>query len=134
MSNWLLKSDPEDYSFADLEREKKTVWDGVRNNLALIHLRSIRKEDVVFIYHTGSEKQIVGEAIVTSDPYPDPKLHDNRYVVVEIQLRRRLKNPVSLEQIKSLKEFEKFDLVRLPRLSVMPVDERTWRKIVELSR
>ena len=81
-----MKSEPEEYSYADLERDKSTVWDGVRNNLALKHLRSIRKGDLAFIYHTGTEKQIVGETDVISNPYPDPKLHDSRYVVVEIRL------------------------------------------------
>lgn len=129
----MLKSDPDDYSYDNLERDKKAVWDGIANNLALQNLRSVKRGDLTFIYHTGSERQIIGIADVTSNPYPDPNLDNERFVVIDVIAKRRLRNYVTLEQIKSRKEFKNFDLVRLPRLSVMPVDKTTWMKLLELS-
>jgi predicted RNA-binding protein with PUA-like domain len=131
---WLLKSDPETYSFSDLEREGRTRWDGVSNNLALKHLRSIRKGDTALIYHTGEERALVGTAEVMSDPYPDPNLKDPRLVVVDLKVGRRLPRSVPLDEIKREPGFENFDLVRLPRLSVMPVSEAQWQELMRLSR
>jgi len=88
---------------------------------------------MAFIYHTGNEKQIVGIAEITSDPYPDPKEKNRRLVVVEIAPRKRLRSPVPLEKLKSLKEFRGHELVRLPRLSVIPIDADRWRKVLELA-
>lgn len=130
---WLLKTEPSEYSYDDLEKSGKTVWDGVTNNLALKHLRSIKKGDSAFIYHTGEEKQVVGIAEVVSEPYPDPKKKP-KLTVVDIKPKQRLKKPITLAEIKALKEFSSFDLVRLPRLSVMPVDKAKWDKILELSK
>src|SRR5882724_2391563 len=95
---WLLKTEPSTYSFTDLEREKRAVWDGVSNALALKHLRSMRRGDLTFIYHTGNEKQIVGIAEVTSNPYPDPKENDPKLVVVDLAPRGRLPRPVTLAE------------------------------------
>lgn len=129
-NHWLLKTEPSTYSFADLKRDKHAVWDGVSNALALKHLRSMKRGDLVFIYHTGDEKQIVGVAEVTSDPYADPKEKDPRLVVVDLKPRERLKRPVTLAEVKALREYRDFELVRMGRLSVMPVSEERWKKLV----
>jgi predicted RNA-binding protein with PUA-like domain len=122
-AKWLLKSDPEEYSFDDLLRDKGTVWDGVSNNLALKHLRTIRCGDLAFIYHSGQERAVVGVAEIRRDPYPDPKQQDPRRIVVELQAKEKLLRPVTLAEIKKHSALKGFDLVRLPRLSVMPVKD-----------
>jgi predicted RNA-binding protein with PUA-like domain len=132
-AKWLFKSDPEHYSFADLQRDGRTVWDGVSNNLALKHLRSARGGDLVLIYHTGSEKALVGIAEVTGDPYPDPKQSDARLVVVDIKFLQALPQTVSLAEIKQDASLRDFDLVRLPRLSVMPVSDVQWKALTKLA-
>lgn len=124
---WLFKTEPDEYSFDDLEREQQTVWDGVSNNLALKHLREVRLGDEVLIYHTGNERAIVGLAQVVSDPYPDPQENDEKLVVVNLRPTRRLVRPLTLDEIKGLDELRDFDLVRLPRLSVVPVSPEQWR-------
>src|SRR5271168_4822307 len=111
-NHWLLKTEPSTYSYADLERDKKAVWDGVSNALALKHLRSMKKGDSAFVYHTGDEKQIVGVADVTSDAYPDPKEKDARLVVVDLKPRQRMSGP-TLAQVKADSEFRDFELVRM---------------------
>jgi len=131
---WLFKSDPETYSFRDLEREGKTVWDGVSNNLALKHLRSVGKGDSVLIYHTGEERAIVGVAEVLSVAYPDPKQKDPRLVVVDIKAVKSLRRPVSLDEIKQQPSLKDFALVRLPRLSVMPVSDSQWTELLALAK
>lgn len=131
---WLFKSDPETYSLSDLEREGKTVWDGVSNNLALKHLRSVRKGDSVLIYHTGEERAVVGIAEVLSDAYPDPKQKDPRLAVVDVKAVKRLRRPVSLDEIKKQAALKDFALVRLPRLSVMPVSESQWKELLALAK
>jgi predicted RNA-binding protein with PUA-like domain len=131
-NHWLLKTEPSTYSFDDLERDKRAVWDGVSNALALKHLRSMKRGDLAFIYHTGDEKQIVGIAEVTSDPYPDPKEKDARLVVVDLKPRERLPRPVTLSEVKADVEFRDFELVRMGRLSVMPVSEERWKKLVKM--
>jgi predicted RNA-binding protein with PUA-like domain len=133
MALWLLKTEPTDYSYADLERDRKTVWDGVSNNLALKNLRAMKKGDKVLIYYTGDEKQLVGMATVVSDPYPDPKEGDPRLVVVDVRPSGLLDRPVTLAEIKQDKALKSFDLVRLPRLSVVPVSEEQWAKLLKLS-
>ena len=132
-AKWLFKSDPDTYSFADLERDGRTVWDGVSNNLALKHLRSARRGDQALIYHTGDEKAVVGLAEVVSDAYADPKQKDPRLVAVDLEARERLARPVSLDEIKKQAALKNFDLVRLPRLSVMPVSEAQWNAIMKLA-
>ena len=131
---WLFKSDPETYSLSDLEREGKAVWDGVSNNLALKHLRNVRRGDSVLIYHTGQERAVVGIAEVLSDAYPDPKRNDSRLVVVDIKAVKRLRRPVSLDEIKKQASLKDFALVRLPRLSVMPVSEHQWEQLLALAK
>ena len=133
-ARWLFKSDPDTYSFFDLERDRETVWDGVSNNLALKHLRSARKGDSVLIYHTGDQKAIVGLAEVASDPYPDPKQKDPRLAVVDLAARQRLARPVTLDEIKKQVALKSFELVRLPRLSVMPVSDAQWNTIMKLAK
>ncbi len=129
---WLFKTEPAEYSFADLEREKKTVWDGVSNNLALKNLREVRLGDEILIYHSGDEKAIVGIAEAISDAYPDPKENDERVVVVNIKPKRRLSQPLTLAKIKASGELSDFDLVRLPRLSIMPVSDQHWEILADL--
>lgn len=124
MSRWLLKTDPDTYSLADLQREKSTNWDGVRNAQAIIHLRAMRRGDEVLIYHTGSDKCIMGLAEVARDPGPDP--NDETATMVGIKFRGTLSNPIPLADIKADKRFAKFDLVRNSRLSVMPVPDEMW--------
>ena len=133
MSLWLLKTEPNTYSFADLTRDKKTTWDGITNNTALMHIRAMKKGDRVLIYHTGDERQAVGIAEVSSDPYPDPKAKNPKIVVFDIKPKQLLKHPVSLDAIKTDKTFEGFDLLRIGRLSVVPVPEKMWKRIEELS-
>lgn len=133
MNLWLFKQEPESYSYADLESDKKTLWDGVANNLALKHLRKVSKGDKVYFYHTGKEKSVVGEMIVSEGPKQDPKSDDPRLVVVEVIPSKRLKNPVSLNRIKEDSFFVEWELVRIPRLSVMPVTKAQWNRIQELS-
>lgn len=135
MSNkWLFKSDPEHYSYQDLAKDKKTVWDGISNNLALKHLRGVRWGDGVMIYHSGGERAVVGLAEVLSDPYPDPKKKEARLVVVDIAACGTLARSVGLDEIKEHAEMKDFLLVRLPRLSVMPVSEKQWKVLLALSK
>lgn len=131
---WLLKSDPDTYSFADLERDGQTRWDGVSNNLALKHLRSIHKGDTALIYQTGDDKAVVGLAEVLTDPYPDPNQKDARLVVVDLKAGKRLARPVPLDEIKRQPALKDLDLVRLPRLSVMPVSEAHWKALLDLAK
>jgi predicted RNA-binding protein with PUA-like domain len=133
-NKWLFKSDPEHYSYQDLARDKKTVWDGISNNLALKHLRDVRRGDKVMIYHSGGERAVVGLAEVLSDPYPDPKKKEPRLVVVDIAVREKLARPVGLDEIKKQPAMKDFHLVRLPRLSVMPVSEEQWKALLALAR
>jgi predicted RNA-binding protein with PUA-like domain len=134
MSLWLLKTEPSTYSLNDLEREKKAVWDGVSNSLALKHIRDMKKGDSAFVYHSGEEKSIVGVAEIVSDPYPDPKQKNPKLAVIEIKFTERLKGPVPLAAIKARKEFADFALVRMSRLSVMPVTSAQWKSILAMSR
>jgi predicted RNA-binding protein with PUA-like domain len=120
---WLFKTEPSAYSFGRLLEEGRTTWDGVKNPLALKHLSAIRRGDSIFVYHTGGEKAVVGRARAVSDAYPDPKGRDARLWVVDVEASEALPNPVTLAAIKANRELAGFDLVRLPRLSVMPVDE-----------
>jgi len=133
MAKWLFKTEPSTYSFDDLSREKTTVWEGVKNPTALIHLRSMRKGDQVIIYHTGNERSAVGYASVVSNPYADPKAKNEKIVVVDLKAGKRLANPVTLDQIKSDKTFAGFDLIRIGRLSIVPVPDAMWKRIEELS-
>jgi len=130
---WILKTEPTTYGYADLERARTAVWDGVTNNLALKHLRAMRRGDEVLIYHTGDEKAVVGVAAVVSEPYPDPKKKDVKLVVVDLKAQRGLARPVSLAEIKADKAFADLALVRMGRLSVMPVAAAQWHRLLKLA-
>ncbi|MBI3650155.1 MAG: EVE domain-containing protein [Acidobacteria bacterium] len=130
---WLLKSDPEEYGFDDLIKDGSAVWDGVTNNLALQNLRQMKKGDVILIYHTGAEKALVGLATATSNPYPDPKANNEKLVVIDLKPNKRVNRPVTLSAIKALPEFADFALVKLPRLSVMPVNPKQYQRLAELA-
>ncbi len=130
---WLLKTEPSDYSYADLNRDGKTVWDGVSNNLALKHLRNMKAGDWAFLYHTGKERALVGIAEVISDPYPDPKKSDTKLAVVDVKAKEELPQSVSLAEVKADSEFSDFPLVRLPRLSVMPVTPPQWNRLLAMA-
>ena len=132
MADWLFKEEPTHFNFADLQREGRTVWDGVSNSLARKNLRQMRKGDRAFFYHTGKEKAIVGEMRVVGDPRMDPNADDPKEVLVEVEAVRLLPHPVSLARIKNDPLLAGWDLVRLPRLSVLPVTEEQWRRIQEM--
>jgi predicted RNA-binding protein with PUA-like domain len=134
MAKWLLKTEPDSYSWDDLVRDKKATWDGVSNALALKHIRSMKKGDLALIYHTGNEKQIMGVAEVTSNAYPNPKEADERIAVVDLKPKSKLKNPVTLEMIKSDPAFKEWELVRISRLGVMPVPDAMWKRLEKLSQ
>jgi predicted RNA-binding protein with PUA-like domain len=131
---WLVKQEPTSYSFETLEKEGKAVWDGVHNNLALKHINGMKKGDQAFFYHSGDEKQIVGILEVISNPYPNPKEKDKRFVVVDVKHKKRLKRPVTLAEIKKEKKFKDWELLRISRLSVMPVPKEIWDEILEKSQ
>jgi len=134
---WLVKqepSGPRGYNFSTLQKEKTTVWDGVHNNLALKHMRNMKKGDIVLYYHTGDERQAVGIMTVTSNPYPNPEEDNERFVVVDVKYKKQLDNSVSLEQMKKEKSFKNWELLRISRLSVMPVPKTIWDKIIHLSK
>ncbi len=133
MARFLVKTEPSTYSFANLQRDKRTVWDGVSNPVALKHLATIRKGDTVVVYHTGDEKQAVGLAVAASDPYPDPKLGDPKRLVVQLAADRLLPGPVTLAQVKADAVLKGTELARLPRLSVMPFDEAQYQRLLKLA-
>ncbi len=134
MSYFLLKTEPTVYSFDDLVRDGGTVWDGVTNNLALKNLRTAKVGDTCMIYHSGDEKAAVGIAKVSRAAYPDPKEKDEKLVVINIKAVGKFKKPVTLAELKNRRELKDFKLVRIPRLSVMPVPEDIWKLIVRLSK
>ncbi|MBI2988862.1 MAG: EVE domain-containing protein [Deltaproteobacteria bacterium] len=130
---WLFKTEPSAYSFQQLQKDKRAVWDGVKNNLALKHLSGIKKGDEVLIYHTGDEKAAVGIARALSGAYPDPGKKDPKLLVVEIEAVKALCRSVTLSEMKANPKLGKFDLLRLPRLSVMPVSDEQWKTIEEMA-
>jgi predicted RNA-binding protein with PUA-like domain len=130
---WILKTDADSYPFDHLERERRTVWDGVTNALALKHIRSMAPGDAAFIYHSNVGKELVGLARITSAPYPDPKRQDPTLVVVDLEADRRLPKPVSLAAIKADPEFSELALVRMSRLSVIPVPAEQWKKLLQMA-
>ena len=134
MANWLFKTEPGDYSYADLERDGGTVWDGIGNNWALKNLREVKTGDRALIYHTGKDKAVMGAAKVTSDPYPDPELDDPKMVVVDIEPVQAWNNPVKLADIKADPAFADFMLVKFSRLSVLPVPAKMWKRLETMGR
>lgn len=133
MAYWLLKTEPDSYSYSDLATEGSTVWDGVNNPLALKHLRTMVIGDLALIYHTGKERQVVGLAEIVSQPYADPALNDAKRTVVDVRAVKTVKQPVTLAQIKQDSFFTEFDLLRLPRLSVVPVSKSYWQRLMQLA-
>jgi predicted RNA-binding protein with PUA-like domain len=131
--NWLFKEEPTHYSYDDLVRDGKTSWTGVRNPLAQKHLRSVNKGDRVFFYHTGDVKAVVGIAKATGAAYPDPADKSGKLYAVDIAPVKKLKQPVTLASIKADKSFASFPLVRMARLSVMPVSDDEWARIEKMS-
>jgi predicted RNA-binding protein with PUA-like domain len=129
---WIVKTEPSTYSYDDLERQKKAVWDGVKNNLALKHLRQMKPGDGVLVYHTGDEKAVVGVAEVTSEAYPDPKQKDPKLAVVDLKADGRLPQPVPLAEIKKDRAFADLGLVRMGRLSVMPASPEQFKRLLKL--
>ena len=131
--NWLMKEEPTHYSFDDLVRDGKTSWTGVRNPLAQKHLRSIAKGDRIFFYHTGDEKSVVGIARAAGAPYPDPADASGKLYAVDVAPVKKLPSPVTLKAIKADKSFASFPLVRMARLSVMPVTDDEWERIESMA-
>ncbi len=133
MNYWILKTEPSTYSFDDLLKGKTTTWDGVKNPFALRNIRSMKPGDPILIYHSTVGKCIVGLAEVISDPYPDPKKKDQRLVVVDIRGIRKTAKEVSLSEIKASGHFADLKLVRVPRLSVIPVSAEHWKRLMKMA-
>ena len=129
---WLFKEEPTHYSFEDLVKDGKTSWSGVKNPLAQKHLRQVRKGDRIFYYHTGDEKSVVAIAKAVSDAYSDPKDKSGKLVTVDVAPVKKLPRPVTLAEIKAKAAFKDFPLVRISRLSVMPVSEKEWSEIEKM--
>ena len=132
--NWLFKEEPTHYGYGELVGDGRTQWSGVRNPLAQKHLRSIKKGDRIFYYHTGNEKAVVGIAAAVTDAYPDPSDKAGKLFVVDIVPQKKLPRPVTLAEIKANRGFAQFPLTRIPRLSVMPVSDREWAEIEKLAK
>ncbi len=129
MAYWLMKQEPDSYSYDDLARDEQTLWDGITNALALKHLRSCQAGDLAFYYHTGKEKAIVGVMEILGPAVPDPKLDDLKLVVVPVRAVRKFSKPVPLSAIKAEPLFADWELIRISRLSVMPCSEERWKAI-----
>jgi predicted RNA-binding protein with PUA-like domain len=132
--HWLFKEEPTHYSYDDFVKDGGTTWSGVKNPVAQRHLHAVKKGDWIFYYHTGDEKQIVGVAKATSDAYDDPKDSSGKSAVVDVAPVRKLKRPVTLKEIKADQLFRDFPLVRISRLSVMPVTDAEWSRIEKMSQ
>ncbi len=131
--HWILKTEPSEYAFSDLVRDGRTRWEGISNAVALKHLRSMLEGDDALIYHTGKEKSLIGLARVVSAPYPDPSGKDPRLVVVDLQAGKALPRQLSLAEIKADPAFQDLGLVRLPRLSVVPVGPEQWTRLLKMA-
>lgn len=132
MSKWLVKSEPEVYSWDQLMKDKKTRWDGIRNYAARLHLRAMKKGDEIFFYHSNKGTEIVGIAAVLKEAYPDPTSEDPAWSAIDIKPVMKLKNPVTLDQIKKEKKLAAMALVRISRLSVQPVSDEEWQIIMKM--
>jgi predicted RNA-binding protein with PUA-like domain len=130
-NGWLFKEEPTSYSYDALVKDRKATWSGVKNPLAQKHLRGVRKGDRIFYYHTGNEKAVVGIARALTDAYPDPADKTGKASVVDVAPEKKLDRPVTLAEIKADRRFATFPLTRLPRLSVMPVTDEEWERILE---
>jgi predicted RNA-binding protein with PUA-like domain len=133
MAYWLVKSEPSAYSWDQLQQDKQTVWSGVRNYAARLHLRAMKKGDEVFFYHSNEGTEIVGIAKIVKEAYQDPTTDDDRWVAVDLKPIRRLKNAVSLNDIKADKRLTEMALVRIGRLSVQPVTDKEWKIVLGLA-
>ena len=132
--NWLFKEEPSNYNFDALARDGRTSWTGVKNPLAQKHLKSVKKGDRIFFYHTGDEKAVVGICRAAGPPYPDPADRLGKLYAVDVEPVKKLKMPVPLSAIKADRRFAELPLTRMPRLSVMPISDEDWDAIVEMSR
>lgn len=133
MARWLLKTEPDCYAWDQFVKDKKTVWDGITNATALKHIRTMKKGDAALIYHTGDERAAVGIAEIVSDPYADPNEEDERLVVFDLKPKKKLEQPVTLSEIKADPAFAGWDLLRISRLSVVPVPDAMWKRIEQLA-
>jgi predicted RNA-binding protein with PUA-like domain len=133
MARWLVKSEPSVYSWDQLAKDKKTSWDGIRNYASRLHLRTMKKADEVFFYHSNEGMEIVGIAVVAKESYQDPTTEDDRWCSVELKALRKLKLPVALTKIRENKKLNKMALVRIGRLSVQPVTDEEWNEIISMS-
>jgi predicted RNA-binding protein with PUA-like domain len=133
MAYWLVKSEPSVYSWEQFEKDKETVWSGVRNYAARLHLRGMKKGDQVLYYHSNEGLEIVGIAKVTKEAYQDPTTDDDRWVAVDLKPLRRLKHPVSMDRIKEDPRLKEMALVRISRLSVQPVSDEEWKVVMSLA-
>ena len=133
MAHWLIKSEPSVYSWDQFVKDKKTFWDGVRNFAARIHLRSMKKGEEVFFYHSNEGMEIVGIATVLKEAYPDPSTDDTNWVAVDFKPSKKLKTPVSLVQMKADKRLANMALIRIGRLSVSPVSDEEWNIIMQMA-
>ncbi len=131
---WLAKQEPSSYNLETLKKDKKTVWDGVHNNLALKHINNMNKGDQIMFYHSGDQKQIVGIMEVISKPYPNPDEENKRFVVVDVKFKSQFIKSVSLSELKKQKKFQNWELLRISRLSVMPVPKSIWDSIIKMSK
>lgn len=132
MAYWLMKSEPESYSWSDLVRDGGTEWDGVRNNAARLHLKAMKKGDEAFFYHSMSDKAVVGIMRIAREAQPDPK--DNDWVSVRVEPVKALDRAVTLAEIKGEPRLSKMELIRQSRLSVAPVRDDEWKVVLELAR
>ena len=133
MKYWLLKSEPEAWSWDNQVKEGASMWDGVRNYHARNNLKEMRKNDLCFFYHSVTERSVVGIVKVVKEHYPDPTDKTGRFVVVDVKAIKKLENPVSLDQIKENKKLKNIALVKQSRLSVMPIQIKEWEEIIKLS-
>jgi predicted RNA-binding protein with PUA-like domain len=133
LAHWLLKTEPDSYSWDDLVRDKRATWDGVTNATALKNIRSMKKGDTALIYHSGGQRQAIGISEVISNPYPASKRDDEKLVMVDIKPKKKLARPVSLDEFKADPAFAGWDLLRIGRLSVVPVPPAMWKRIEQLA-
>ena len=132
MAHWLIKSEPDVYSWDQLNKDKITRWDGIRNYAARNHLKAMKKGDEIFFYHSGKGTEIVGIASVAKEAYPDPTSTDPAWLAVDVKPLKKLKIPVSLDQVKKEKKLAGMALVRIGRLSVQPVTDEEWQIIMKM--
>ena len=132
MNYWLIKSEPTNWSWLDQNKSKTTMWDGVRNYQARNNLMAMKKNDLCFFYHSVNEKQIMGIVSVTKEHYPDPTDKINKFVAVNVKVKKSFQTPITLEKIKTEKKLSHISLVKQSRLSVMPIDKKSWNIICRM--